>query len=113
MKFLSVFLFLSFLACSNIPISSEFSVGKNLNDYTLCFPESDQLFNKLIRENKIRVYRLILEERNNRMLDCSTRFSDMLSAEHHLNNFNNEELLRKSFPCDRPDSSASTCLAPL
>ena len=113
MKFLSVFLFLSFVACSNIPISSEFSVGKNLNDYTLCFPESDVLFSKSIRENKIKLYRLILEERNNRILDCSARFSDMLSAEQHLNNLNNEELLRKSFPCDRPDSSASTCLEPL
>ena len=113
MKIFAVFLFHCFVACSNIPISSEFSVGKNLDDYTLCFPESDQLFNKLIREDKIRVYRLILEERNNRILDCSSRFSDMLSAEHHLNNLNNEELLRKSFPCDRPDSSASTCQAPL
>ena len=113
MKIFSVFLFLCFVACSNMPISSEFSVGKNLDDYTLCFPESDQLFNKLIREDKIRVYRLILEERNNRILDCSSRFSDMLSAEHHLNNLNNEELSRKSFPCDRPDSSSSTCLAPL
>ena len=75
-----------------MPISSEFSVGKNLDDYTLCFPESDQLFNKLIREDKIRVYRLILEERINRILDCSSRFSDMLSAEHHLNNYYNEEL---------------------
>ena len=112
MKFLSVFLFLSFVACSNIPISSEFSVGKNLDDYTLCFPESDQLFNKLIRENKIRVYKLILEERNNRMLDCGKRFSDMMSAEKYLDNLNNEELLRKSFPCDRPHSS-NTCLAPL
>ena len=72
-----------------MPISSEFSVGKNLDDYTLCFPESDQLFNKLIRENKIRVYRLILEERNNRMLDCSARFNEMLSAEKNLNNLNN------------------------
>ena len=113
MKILSSFLFLSFIACSNIPISSEFSVGKNLNDYTLCFPESDQLFNKLIRENKIRVYRLIMEERNNRKLDCSNRFSDTLSAEHNLNNLNNEELLRKSFPCERPDSSDSNCRAPL
>ena len=110
MKIFSIFLIL-FIACSNLPIP-EFSVGKNLDDYTLCFPESDQLFNKLIRENKIRVYKLILEERNNRMLNCGKRFSDMMSAEKYLDNLNNEELLRKSFPCDRPDSS-NTCLAPL
>jgi hypothetical protein len=109
-KIFPIFLIL-FIACSNVPIS-EFSVSKNLDDYTLCFPESDQLFNKLIRENKIRVYKLILEERNNRMLDCGKRFSDMMSAEKYLDNLNNEELLRKSFPCDRPDSS-NTCLAPL
>jgi len=110
-KIFSVFLFLFFIACSNVQIP-KFFVGKNLDDYTLCFPESDQLFNKLIRENKIRVYKLILEERNNRMLDCGKRFSDMMSAEKYLDNLNNEELLRKSFPCDRHDSS-NTCLAPL
>ena len=110
MKIFPIFLIL-FIACSNVPIS-EFSVSKNLDDYIVCLHESDQLFNKLSRENKIRVYRLILEERNNRILDCGKRFSDMMSAEQYLDDFNNEELLRKSFPCDRPDSS-DTCLAPL
>ena len=46
------------------------------------------------------------------MLDCGKRFSDMMSVEKYLDNLNNEELLRKSFPCDRSDSS-NTCLAPL
>jgi hypothetical protein len=109
-KIFPIFLIL-FIACSNVPIS-EFSVSKNLDDYTLCFPESAQLFNKLSGENKIRVYRLILEERNNRTLDCGKRFSDLMSAEQYLDDFNNEELLRKSFPCDRSNSS-DTCLAPL
>ncbi len=109
LKKLPIFLVFSFIACINL-VTTSFSVDKNLDDYTLCFPESDLLFIKLIREDQIKIYKLISEEKDKRLLDCEARFSNMNSARKNLDDFNKEELRNRSFPC--VESYPDTCLGP-
>ncbi len=110
LKKLPFFLVFSFVACINLVDTTSFFVDKNLDDYTLCFPESDLLFIKLIREDQIKIYKLISEEKDKRLLDCEARFSNMNSARKNLDDFNKEELRNRSFPC--VESYPDTCLGP-
>ena len=110
LKKLPIFLVFSFIACIHLVDTTSFSVDRNLDDYTLCFPESDLLFIKLIREDQIKIYKLISEEKDKRLLDCEARFSNMNSARKNLDDFNKEELRNRSFPC--VESYPDTCLGP-
>lgn len=76
-----------------------FSVNKNLDDYALCFPEGNQFFMTLGLEDRVKLSKLIIEERDKRSLDCKSRFSDMKDAQKSLNDINEEELRNKINPC--------------
>jgi len=76
-----------------------FSINKNLDDYALCFPEGNQLFMTLGFEDRVKLSKLIIEERDKRSLDCKSRFSDMIDAQKSLNDINEEELRNKINPC--------------
>jgi hypothetical protein len=107
---LPILLVFSFIACIHLVDTASFSVDRNLDDYTLCFPEIDPLFIKLIREDQIKIFKLISEEKDKRLLDCEARFTDMNSARMNLDDFNREELRERSFPC--AESYPDTCLGP-
>ena len=107
---LPIFLVFSLVSCIHLVDTTSFSVDRNLDDYTLCFPEVDPLFIKLTREDQIKIFQLISEEKDKRLLDCEVRFTDMNSARKNLDDFNREELRDRSFPC--VESYPDTCYGP-
>tara|TARA_B100001109_G_scaffold188620_1_gene155290 strand:- start:543 stop:797 length:255 start_codon:yes stop_codon:yes gene_type:complete len=71
---------------------------KKVDNFFLCFPETDSEYQYLKLEEKIEIRKQISEEKFNRNIDCGI-FSDYMSGEQNLNNINAEERRKELGDC--------------
>ena len=86
--------------------SSEIGKTKeNFSDFFLCFPETDNAFNKLSFEEQGLLRKKIAEEKRNRKFDCSD-FRNFKGVKENIDKLNEQNLKDKSAPCRRPNISS-------
>ena len=88
-----------------LPLLISCASGTNListiekeDNFFLCFPIAIIFYSILSMEEKIEIQKKIALEKDKRNLDCS-KFTDLLSAEESLKNFNQQELNRRLNKC--------------
>ena len=98
MNKLLIVVFILLNGCSVVGQNS-IDINNKTDDYLLCFPELNPLFRSLDSSDRSSIYKNILNERNERSLDCIARFNNLAGIEKELNDINNKSLEGKSALC--------------
>ena len=99
MNKLLIVAFILLNGCSIVGQNS-IDINNKTDDYLLCFPELNPLFASLGSDDRSAIYKNILNEKNERSLDCISRFNNLPDIAKELNNTNNKALERNTALCE-------------